>query len=81
MEYCWNLRSIVKTGLLWHLTVVVWMKLKKVPKLKIWLSLVLICFFCLKPVPILAKNDGFGMFNVYFSIDEALGYQEIRDDL
>ena len=24
---------------------------------------------------------GFGMFNVYFSVDEALGYKDVRDDL
>ena len=30
---------------------------------------------------VLAEINGFGMFNVYFSIDEALGYQDVRDDL
>jgi hypothetical protein len=28
-----------------------------------------------------AEVNGFGMFNVYFSIDEALGYRDVRDDL
>ena len=48
---------------------------------RIFSLLISICFFSLKPAAILAEINGFGMFNVYFSIDEALGYQDVRDDL
>ena len=50
-------------------------------KVKIWFPLISICFFPLNFTAILAEINGFGMFNVYFSIDEALGYQDVRDDL
>ena len=50
-------------------------------KVKIWFPLISICFLPLNFTAILAEINGFGMFNVYFPIDEALGYQDVRDDL
>ncbi len=41
----------------------------------------LACLFFVFSTLAFAEVNGFGMFNVYFSVDEALGYQDVRDDL
>jgi hypothetical protein len=47
--------------------------------MKIKLTFILLLF--LLTTTGFAKVDSFGAFNVYFSIDEAMGYQDVRDDL
>ena len=41
----------------------------------------LACLFFVFSTLAFAEVNGFGMFNVYFSVDEALGYQDVRNDL